>query len=58
MSLSMNYQMKLKRIADIKTYDYYISPSNGSQLTISISNIPKEYFEQLDFELDVNKYNL
>jgi hypothetical protein len=44
--------------SDIKTYDYYIMPSNGNQLTISISNIPGEYFEQLDLELDVDKYNL
>jgi hypothetical protein len=44
--------------SELKIYDYVIMPSNGNQLTISISNIPGEYFEQLDLELDVDKYNL
>lgn len=44
--------------SEIGTYNYNIVPSNGSQLTISLYDIPEEYFEQLDLEMDANKYNL
>ena len=37
--------------------NYNIIPMNGNQVSIEFT-IPKSYIEQIDMELNVNKYNL
>lgn len=38
--------------------NYKINPANGAQLLIYIYDVPKSFFEELDIELNTEKYNL
>jgi len=37
---------------------YEIYPNSGYQLTVHFTEVPKQYFKELDLELDTDKYNL
>ena len=44
--------------SEIGSVDFNIKPQNGSQLLITLNGVPESYFEQLDLEMDADRYNV